>query len=75
MFGDFGTEGRGYWNPPINSFLQLFGTPLERLPAWPLFETIVGTLLVFGGLYYAVAIRGRATDVSADTVTGEATIG
>ena len=41
--------GRAYWNPPINSFLQLFGTPLDGLPAWPLFETIVGTLLVFGG--------------------------
>jgi len=75
MFGDFGTAGRAYWNPPINSFLQLFGTPLDGLPAWPVFETIVGTLLVFGGLYYAFAIRGRAARVEADAATGEATIG
>ena len=75
MFGDFGTEGRAYWNPAINSFLQLFGTPLEGLPAWPLFETIVGTLLVFGGLYYAIAIRGRKADVGADAATGETLIG
>jgi amino acid transporter len=74
-FGDFGTSGRDYWNPMINTFLQWFGTPLESLPAWPLFETIVGTLLVLGGLYYAVAIRGRATDVTADEATGETTIG
>ncbi len=37
---------------------------------------MVGALLVLGGLYYVVSIRGRAPDVeAADPVTGEAVIG
>ena len=76
LFGVFGGEGRTYWNPFINSFLQWFGQPLEGLPAWPLYETIVGTLLILGALYYIVSVRGRRHDVeSADEITGEATIG
>jgi amino acid transporter len=75
LFGDFGTEGRAYWNPFINSFLQWFGTPLDGLPAWPLYETVIGTLLTLGAIYYVVSVRGRAPDVEADKVTGEATIG
>jgi amino acid transporter len=75
LFGDFGTDGRAYWNPTINSFLQLFGQPLKGLPAWPLFETIVGTLIVIGAIYYAVSVRGRAADQEADLATGEAVIG
>jgi urea carboxylase system permease len=76
LFGDFGGDGRLYWNPFINSFLQWFGQPLKGLPAWPLFETIVGFLLITGALYYLVSVRGRAKDVeSADAVTGEAVIG
>jgi hypothetical protein len=75
IFGDFGTAGRAYWNPFINSFLQWFGTPLKGLPAWPLYETVIGTLLFFGAIYYLVSVRGRAADVEADVVTGEATIG
>lgn len=76
LFGVFGGEGRLYWNPFINSFLQWFGQPLEGLPAWPLYETIVGTLLILGALYYLVSVRGRRHDVeSADEITGEATIG
>ena len=75
LFGDFGGEGRGFWNPPINSFLQWFGQPLETLPPWPLYETIVGTLLLFGAIYYVIAVRGRASDVPADAATGEAIIG
>lgn len=77
MFGDFGTGGRDYWNPKINSFLQWFGSPLEGLPAWPLYETVVGTLLILGGLYYVVAVRSRTETehVPADLATGEATIG
>jgi amino acid transporter len=75
LFGDFGGEGRAFWNPAINSFLQWFGQPLEALPPWPLYETIVGTLLVIGAIYYALAIRGRAADVEPDLATGEATIG
>ncbi len=75
LFGDFGGEGRGFWNPMINSFLQWFGQPLAGLPAWPLFETIVGTLIVVGGIYYAVSVSGRTHDVEADAATGESTIG
>jgi amino acid transporter len=76
LFGDFGGDGRLYWNPFINSFLQWFGAPLDGLPAWPLFETIVGALLIAGALYYIVSVRGRAKDVeTADAVTGEAVIG
>ena len=75
LFGDFGGEGRAYWNPFIDSFLQWFGQPLEGLPSWPLYETIVGALLLFGGLYYVVSVRGRASDIESDRVTGETTIG
>jgi hypothetical protein len=76
LFGDFGGVGRTYWNPYINSFLQWFGQPLDQLPPWPLFETIVGGLLILGGIYYLVSVRGRAKDIeSADAVTGEALIG
>ena len=32
----------------------------KGLPAWPLFETLVGLLLVIGAIYYVVAVRGRA---------------
>jgi hypothetical protein len=47
------------------------------MPAWPVFETLVGAILLFGAIYYAVAIRGTAHDVEseADLVTGEAVIG
>ena len=74
LFGDFGGEGRLFWNPYLNSFLQWFGQPLEWLPAWPLWESVVGLLLVLGGLYYAVAVRGRQDKVEADAATGEAVI-
>ena len=37
----------------------------------------VGTILVFGALYYVIAVRGSAKDAEteADAVTGEAVIG
>ncbi len=73
-FGDFGTDERStWWNPFINSFLSFLGTPLDGLPAWPLFETMLGVLLVFGLIYYLVSVRGRPHDVeAADVTTGEA---
>ena len=74
LFGDFGGEGRLFWNPYINSFLQWFGQDLDWLPAWQLWETVVGLLLVLGAIYYAVAIRGRQDRVEADAATGEAVI-
>ena len=60
---------------PSEKKASRFGQPLEALPPWPLYETIVGTLLVIGAIYYALAIRGRAADVEPDLATGEATIG
>jgi len=76
LFGDFGSEGRAYWNPLINGLFTVGGQKLENLPAWPLFETLVGVLLLTGTLYYAVALRGRPPEVlEVDPATGEAVIG
>jgi amino acid transporter len=77
LFGDWGTDGRLFWNPFINTFIKPFGNEIAGLPAWPVFETLVGTILIFGLIYYAVAVRGTAADVEteADMVTGEAVIG
>jgi len=75
IFGDFGTGGRDFWNPRINTFLQWFGTPLTGLPSWPLYETVVGTLLVLGGVYFLVAVRRHKEQEAPDLATGEATIG
>jgi amino acid transporter len=62
LFGDFGSDGRAFWNPLINSFLQVNNQKLDWLPAWPLFETVVGLLLVLGAIYYVISVRGRAAD-------------
>jgi amino acid transporter len=77
LFGDWGTDGRLFWNPFINTFIKPFGQEISGIPAWPIFETIVGAILISGAIYYAVAIRGKAHDVEtqADLVTGEAVIG
>ena len=63
IFGDWGTGGRAYWNPYVNSFLTFLGQPIEWLPEWPLFETMVGLFLILGVIYYVVAVRGTAHDV------------
>jgi amino acid transporter len=76
LFGDFGGEGRNYWNPLINGLFEVAGQKLEALPPWPLYESLVGLLFVVGAIYYVIAIRGKAADVEgADAVTGEAVIG
>jgi amino acid transporter len=75
LFGDFGGEGRGYWNPLINGLFEVNGVALEGLPAWPLYESLVGLLLVLGAIYYVIAVRGRQDEVQADAATGETTIG
>jgi amino acid transporter len=83
LFGDFGSDLRNTWsNPFINAFLSLGknadGTPnvLAGLPAIPVFEALVGTVVVIGAIYYVLVERRRvAVDVpSADLATGEATI-
>jgi amino acid transporter len=75
MFGDFGTDLRGWSNPFINTFLSWGGEVLKDLPAIPVFETIVGLVLVAGAAYYVVAQRGHADAVEPDLATGEAVIG
>jgi hypothetical protein len=45
------------------------------LPAWPLYESLVGLLLVTGAIYYLVSVRGRPADIEADRATGEDVIG
>jgi amino acid transporter len=82
LFGDFGNDLRNTWsNPFINTFIAIGknadGTPnvLTGLPAIPVFEALVGVVLIVGLAYYVVAQRGRAADVEADVATGEATIG
>jgi amino acid transporter len=62
LFGDFGGDGRAYWNPLINGLFTVGGQKLDALPPWPLFETLVGVLLVTGAIYYAVSVRGSARD-------------
>jgi amino acid transporter len=75
LFGDFGGAGRAITNPTIDGFIKPFGTAINGLPAWPIFETLVGTLLVTGAIYYAVSVRGRQADVETDLATAEAVIG
>ena len=76
LFGDFGGAGRAITNPTIDGFIKPFGQEIRGIPPWPIFETLVGTLLLFGAIYYLISVRGRAADIeAADAVTGEATIG
>ena len=78
IFGAFGNDLRNTWsNPFINTFIKIGGKLQEGLPAWPIFETTVGAVVIIGALYYIVAQRGKldATQVEADQATGEAVIG
>src|SRR5205814_9253196 len=81
LFGDFGNDLRNTWsNPFINTFLALGknadGTPnlLSGLPAWPVFETLVGVVLVIGLIYYVLAQRGHQDAVAPDVATGAGAI-
>lgn len=75
LFGEFGGDGRGFTNPAFSAFFTPFGQTFENLPPWPTFEVIVATILIFGAIYYALEVRGRAADIEADIATGEAVIG
>lgn len=75
LFGEFGGDGRAYTNPAFSAFFTPFGQTFENLPPWPTFEVIVAAILIFGAIYYALAVRGRAADIEADVATGEAIIG
>ncbi|HEY7590934.1 MAG TPA: amino acid permease [Candidatus Limnocylindrales bacterium] len=75
LFGSFGNDLRNTWsNPFINTFLKVNGQVLEGLPAIPVFEALVGTIVVVGAVYYLVAQRGRNEVVEPDLSTREATI-
>jgi amino acid transporter len=75
LFGDFGNELRNTWsNPFINTFVKVGGQLLEGLPSWPVFETVVLTVIGAGAIHYLLARRGREDEVAPDVVTGEATI-
>jgi urea carboxylase system permease len=75
LFGTYGSDLRNTWsNPFINTFLKFNGQVLEGLPAIPVFEALVGTIVIVGAIYYAVAQRGREDRVEADLATGEAMI-
>ena len=82
LFGVFGTDLRNTWsNPFINGFIAIGknpdGTPniLTGLPAIPIFEALVGVVLIVGLIYY-FAVQARREDVvEADLATGEARIG
>ncbi|HET7728303.1 MAG TPA: amino acid permease [Candidatus Limnocylindrales bacterium] len=84
VFGVFGNDLRNTWsNPFINTFIAFGKNPdgsanvLSGLPAIPVFEALVGTVVGLGAVYYLAAQRGRVdrTAVEADLATGEATIG
>ena len=78
LFGVYGNDLRNTWsNPFINTFIKIGGTLQDQLPAWPVFETTVGAILVIGAVYYLVAQRGKLdkVQVEADAATGEAVIG
>ena len=76
MFGAFGDTLRETWsNPFIDTFITLGGEPIPGLPHWPVFETLVGLIVLTGAIYYVVAQRGREDRVEADLATGEAIIG
>ncbi len=75
LFGDFGTDLRALSNPFINTFLSWGGEVLSGLPAIPVYETLVGLVVVVGAGYYVIAQRGHADRVEADAATGEAVIG
>jgi len=75
VFGVYGNELRNIWsNPFINTFLKFNGQVLDWLPAIPVFEALVGTIVAAGAIYYFVAQRGREDVVEPDVATGEAVI-
>lgn len=85
IFGSFGTatytlpDGslvplRDLTNPPL-SYISINGE--FPLPAIPIFEAVLGVVLIVGLLYYVVAVRSGREEAPEmpDLATGEATIG
>ncbi len=81
IFGAFGNDLRNTWsNPFINTFLAFGKTSdgkpnvLSGLPSWPVFETLVLTVVIIGAIYYLAVQRTREDRVEPDLATGEAVI-
>jgi amino acid transporter len=75
LFGDFGTEGRLFWNPTLNTVIKPFGQEVAGMPTWPFFETIIALILIVGTIYYVAVVRRQAADVEGedtDQVPGSA---
>ena len=66
LFGDFGTEGRLFWNPTLNTVIKPFGQEVGGMPTWPFFETMIGLILIVGAIYYLAVVRRQATDVEGE---------
>ena len=75
LFGDYGSAGRAFWNPFINTFITPFGQKVDWMPAWPLFETLIGLIVIFGGIYYLAIVRRQAPDVEGTDTEPDALIG
>jgi urea carboxylase system permease len=74
-FGDWGNALRDLTNPTINTLTFLGSDALSSLPAFPIYESFLGIVLIAGVVYYALAQRGHADAIEADLATGEAVIG
>ena len=68
LFGDFGSAGRAFWNPPLNAVIKPFGQEVAGLPAWPFFESMIGLILIVGAIYYLAVVRRQAADVEGEDV-------
>jgi amino acid transporter len=66
LFGDFGTEGRLFWNPTLNTVVKPFGQEVAGMPTWPFFETMIGLILIVGAIYYVAVVRRQAADVEGE---------
>ncbi len=76
LFGNWGNSLRDLTNPNISTLTFLHSAPLTGLPAWPVFESVLGLIFLGGLAYYAVAERRvEREEIEADEATGEAIIG
>jgi len=75
LFGDFGSAGRAWWNPFLNTFVTPLGQKVDWMPAWPLFETMTIAILIIGAIYYLGVVRRQAPDVEGTDTEPDAVIG
>ena len=77
LFGDFGGEGRDVLEPAHQRrSADRSASQLDGLPAWPLFETLVGApARRRRHLLRSSRSAAARQDVEADAATGEAVIG